>query len=103
VWNYTSTPPYVYMAWCLVQHRYNCTFTYTGCTKTKTSIVLCRCETLSLTMSEGKFHVFENKVLREITSGFKMAEVGGQFGCYIAGNLVMRSITWEVKMGRASS
>jgi hypothetical protein len=54
-------------------------------------------------MSEGKFHVFENKVLREITSGFKMAEVGGQFGCYIAGNLVMRSITWEVKMGRASS
>jgi hypothetical protein len=27
VWSYTSTPPYVYMAWCLVKQRHN--FTYT--------------------------------------------------------------------------
>jgi hypothetical protein len=28
-WSYTSTPPYVFMAWCLVQHRDNFTFTFT--------------------------------------------------------------------------
>jgi hypothetical protein len=27
VWSYTSTPPYVFMAWCLVKHKDNCTFT----------------------------------------------------------------------------
>jgi hypothetical protein len=27
-WSYTSWPPYVFMAWCLVQHRDNCTFTW---------------------------------------------------------------------------
>jgi hypothetical protein len=26
-WSYTSTPPYVFMAWCLVKHRDNFTFT----------------------------------------------------------------------------
>jgi hypothetical protein len=26
-WNYTSTPHYVFMAWCLVKHRDNFTFT----------------------------------------------------------------------------
>jgi hypothetical protein len=28
-WSYTSTPLYVFMAWCLVKHRDNCTFTFT--------------------------------------------------------------------------
>jgi hypothetical protein len=27
VWRYTSTPPYVFMAWCLVKQRDNFTFT----------------------------------------------------------------------------
>jgi hypothetical protein len=27
-WSYTSTPQYVFMAWCLVKHRDNFTFTY---------------------------------------------------------------------------
>jgi hypothetical protein len=27
-WNYTSTPQYVFMAWCLVKHE-NFTFTFT--------------------------------------------------------------------------
>jgi hypothetical protein len=27
---YTSTPPYVFMAWCLVKHRDNFTFTFIG-------------------------------------------------------------------------
>jgi hypothetical protein len=27
VWSYTSTPQYVFMAWCLVKHRDNLTFT----------------------------------------------------------------------------
>jgi len=25
VWNYTSTPPYIFMAWCLIKHRGNFT------------------------------------------------------------------------------
>jgi hypothetical protein len=28
-WSYTSTPHYVFMAWCLVKHRDNFTFTFT--------------------------------------------------------------------------
>jgi hypothetical protein len=28
-WSYTSTPQYVFMAWCLVKHRDNFTFTFT--------------------------------------------------------------------------
>jgi hypothetical protein len=28
-WRYTSTPQYVFMAWCLVKHRDNFTFTFT--------------------------------------------------------------------------
>jgi hypothetical protein len=28
-WSYTFTPPYVFMAWCLVKHRDNFTFTFT--------------------------------------------------------------------------
>jgi hypothetical protein len=28
VWSYTSTPQYVFMAWCLVKHRDNFTFTF---------------------------------------------------------------------------
>jgi hypothetical protein len=27
-WSYTSTPQYILMAWCLVQHRDNFTFTF---------------------------------------------------------------------------
>jgi hypothetical protein len=27
-WRYTSTPQYVFMAWCLVKHRDNFTFTF---------------------------------------------------------------------------
>jgi hypothetical protein len=27
-WSYTSTPQYVFMAWCLVKHRDNFTFTF---------------------------------------------------------------------------
>jgi hypothetical protein len=27
-WSYTSTPKYVFMAWCLVKHRDNFTFTF---------------------------------------------------------------------------
>jgi hypothetical protein len=29
VWSYTSTPPYVFVAWCLVKHRDNFAFTFT--------------------------------------------------------------------------
>jgi hypothetical protein len=29
-WTYTSTPPYVFMAWCLVKHRENFTFYLEG-------------------------------------------------------------------------
>jgi hypothetical protein len=29
VWSYTSTPHYVFTAWCLVKHRDTCTFTFT--------------------------------------------------------------------------
>jgi hypothetical protein len=32
-WRYTSTPQYVFMAWCLVKHRDNFTFTFTLCSK----------------------------------------------------------------------
>jgi hypothetical protein len=32
-WSYTSTPQYVFMAWCLVKHRDNFTFTFTVKTK----------------------------------------------------------------------
>jgi hypothetical protein len=28
VWNFTSILPYVFMAWCLVKHKDNLTFTY---------------------------------------------------------------------------
>jgi hypothetical protein len=28
VWSYTSTPQYVFMAWCLIKHRENFTFIY---------------------------------------------------------------------------
>jgi hypothetical protein len=28
-WNYTSTPQYAFMVWCLVKHRDNFTFTFT--------------------------------------------------------------------------
>jgi hypothetical protein len=28
VWSYTSTPQYVFMAWCLVKHGDNFTFTF---------------------------------------------------------------------------
>jgi len=28
-WSYTSTPQYTFMAWCLVKHRDNFTFTFT--------------------------------------------------------------------------
>jgi hypothetical protein len=30
-WSYTSTPQYPFMAWCLVKHRDNFTFTETVC------------------------------------------------------------------------
>jgi hypothetical protein len=61
-WNYTSTPQYVFIAWCLVKHRDNFTFTFlphasiTGCRITPSalpigyrhlpllsSLVLCLC------------------------------------------------------------
>jgi hypothetical protein len=29
VWHYTSTPHYIYMMWCLINHRDNFTFTFT--------------------------------------------------------------------------
>jgi hypothetical protein len=29
VWRYTSTPQSIFMAWCLVKHRDNFTFTFT--------------------------------------------------------------------------
>jgi hypothetical protein len=29
VWGYASTPPYVFMAWCLIKHKENFTFTFT--------------------------------------------------------------------------
>jgi hypothetical protein len=29
-WRYTSTPQYTFMAWCLVKHRDNFTFTFTS-------------------------------------------------------------------------
>jgi len=28
VWSYTSTPPYVFTAWCLVKHRDNFAFAF---------------------------------------------------------------------------
>jgi hypothetical protein len=28
VWSYTSTPQYIFMAWCLVKHKDNFTFTF---------------------------------------------------------------------------
>jgi hypothetical protein len=28
-WSYASTPPYIFMAWCLVKHRDNFTLTFT--------------------------------------------------------------------------
>jgi hypothetical protein len=28
-WNYISTPQYVFIMWCLVKHKDNCTFTFT--------------------------------------------------------------------------
>jgi len=28
-WSYTSTPSYIFTAWCLVKHRDNFTFTFT--------------------------------------------------------------------------
>jgi hypothetical protein len=28
-WSYSSTPSYVFMAWCLIKHRYNFTFMFT--------------------------------------------------------------------------
>jgi hypothetical protein len=28
VWSYTSTHPYIFMAWCLVKHRDNFTYTF---------------------------------------------------------------------------
>jgi hypothetical protein len=28
-WSYTSTPQYVFLAWCLIKHRDNLTFTFT--------------------------------------------------------------------------
>jgi hypothetical protein len=28
MWRYTSTPHYVFMAWCLVQHKDNFNFTF---------------------------------------------------------------------------
>jgi hypothetical protein len=27
-WRYTSTPPYVFLAWCIIKHRDNLTFTF---------------------------------------------------------------------------
>jgi hypothetical protein len=30
-WSYTFTLQYVFMLWCLVKHRDNFTFTYSGC------------------------------------------------------------------------
>jgi hypothetical protein len=38
-WSYTSTTPYVFMAWCLVKHRHNFTFHLTV-TKKNTALVL---------------------------------------------------------------
>jgi hypothetical protein len=32
-WNYTSISQYAFMAWCLVKHRDNFTFTFTSCTR----------------------------------------------------------------------
>jgi len=29
-WGYTSSPPYIFMAWCLVKHKDNFTFYITG-------------------------------------------------------------------------
>jgi hypothetical protein len=30
-WSYTPIPPYVFVAWCLIKHRDNFTFTFTLC------------------------------------------------------------------------
>jgi hypothetical protein len=32
-WSYTSTPQYVFMAWCLVKHKDNFTFLIASCTE----------------------------------------------------------------------
>jgi hypothetical protein len=34
-WSYTSTPPYVFMAWCLVKHRDNFTFIFISISNAK--------------------------------------------------------------------
>jgi hypothetical protein len=38
-WSYTSTPQYAFMAWCLVKHRDNFTFTCTFTSATRRSLV----------------------------------------------------------------
>jgi hypothetical protein len=32
-WSYAFTPPYIFIVWCLIKHRNNLTFTFTGSTK----------------------------------------------------------------------
>jgi hypothetical protein len=38
-WSYTSAPQYVFMAWCLVKHRDNFTFTFNFIISTATNIM----------------------------------------------------------------
>jgi hypothetical protein len=40
-WSYTSTPQYVFMAWCLVKHRHNFTFTFTLLLRTCRLCIAC--------------------------------------------------------------
>jgi len=39
-WSYTSTPQYVFMAWCLVKHRDNLTFILSLPTRTDSNILV---------------------------------------------------------------
>jgi hypothetical protein len=48
-WSYTSTPQYVFMAWCLAKHRDNFTFNFMLIHQQHTcSIILCCCPLLAL-------------------------------------------------------
>jgi hypothetical protein len=54
-WSYISTPLYVFMAWCLVKHRDNFTFTFVWIGNL-----------VSHRKGRKRFRVFENRVQKRI-------------------------------------
>jgi len=61
-WRYTSTPPYVFMVWCLIKHRVNFTCIFTFTLLDNLSLILLSVETLWSVIIHDAYALLTNQL-----------------------------------------